>query len=264
MDEAESFRDLIRDPEVVKQSVQRVETAGERQSREFTQAREAVEQDPENVTKITRLALLYRRQGDAEHAFQLLKAAHKRIPGNYEIRELLGDLQLHMFDDALRRVDEQRGEKPGDGQLQERRRELAARRKKYAAREYSWRVEQHPTDQELRIQLGKAQFEIGRYNEAISAFQNAAKDGRLALEASCMLGRCFNAKNQFDLALEQYRRALELHPNLDETGMEITYLMADALERMDDKDEALKLYKKIYAHDIGFRDVADKVDSLNP
>ena len=40
-------------------------------------------------------------------------------------------------------------------------------------------------------------------------------------------------------------------------------MLGEALELMGEKQEALKVYKKIYATDIGFRDIADKVESLS-
>ena len=263
MDHAETFRDLIRDQEVAKESVRRLESLEERRAREIAQARQAVEQDPANTTKITHLALLYRREGDPNSAFKVLKAGHERMPDDYEIREQLGELQLQMYDAAVSRIEQQLQQDPDNQALKDKKQDLLTRRKKYAVHEYGWRVERHPTDYGLRMQLGKALLEVGDYNGAIAAFQNAAKDSKLQLEACCMLGRCFAAKNQFDLTFEQLHRAAAMHPRLDETGLEINYLMADALDRMGDREQALKLYKKIYASDISFRDVAEKVESLS-
>jgi len=262
MDKASSFRDIVRDEEVAKESVRRLETTEDRRAQEIALARRAVKQDPDNVTKITHLALLYRREGDPAKAIQVLTEAHQRMPDSYEIREELGDLQLHAYDDALSRLEQQLAGDPDNQKLREESEETSAKRRECALREYAWRAQQHPTDRQLRLELGKAQFEAADYDPAIAAFQSAVKDPRLALEASCMLGRCFAAKGQFDLAVERYRVAAAQHPELDEAGMEISYLMAQALEQMGEGEEARKLYRKIYANDISFRDVAEKVDSL--
>jgi tetratricopeptide (TPR) repeat protein len=100
------------------------------------------------------------------------------------------------------------------------------------------------------------------YDGAIAAFQIAVRDPGLEVEGATMLGQCFTAKGQYDLAVEQYNRAISNRPQLDSTGMQLHYLLASALELMGDKEQALKIYKKLYSNDISFRDVAQKVDAL--
>jgi len=262
MAEAGSFREMIRDKEVAQESERRFETAQERAARLLEQARAELEQDPTNVTKIVRVAELYEQQGSSDTALRVLTDAHKQMPGDFEVRAKLGDLQLRICDQILRRLEEKLQKDPANRELIEKRRRLAARRRQVALREYDWRVRQHPTDSQLRLELGKVQLERGDTDAAIHSFQQAARDSRLELDAATMLGRCFVAKQQYDLAAEQFRRAIARHPTLDRVGMELQYLFAETLEKMGESEEALKIYKKIYTNDISFRDVAEKVASL--
>jgi tetratricopeptide (TPR) repeat protein len=42
--------------------------------------------------------------------------------------------------------------------------------------------------------------------------------------------------------------------------MEITYALGSVLEKMGKKEEAIEQFKKIYEVDVGFKDVAKRVD----
>ena len=50
---------------------------------------------------------------------------------------------------------------------------------------------------------------------------------------------------------------------MDDEGKDLYYCQAEALEAMGNREEALKVYKRIYSQDINFRDVAAKVDALS-
>ena len=263
MEGAESFRDLIRDKEAAEEGVRRHATDSERLPNLIAQARQALKDDPDSVSMIAALTRLYREDGQMEDAVQLLEEARQRLPDNYEIRELYGDLQLQMHEDALREIEKGLEKDPGDAELLKRKCDLQLQRKELAVQEYAWRVEQHPTDHELHLKLGRSLLNKGDYDGAIASCQIAVRDPRLEVRAASTLGQCFVAKKQYDLAVEQYKKAIARRPELDETGMEVYYLLASALELMDDKEEALKVYKKIYSNEIGFRDVAQKVQELS-
>ncbi|MHC5033954.1 MAG: tetratricopeptide repeat protein, partial [Planctomycetota bacterium] len=141
--------------------------------------------------------------------------------------------------------------------------ELQARRTEFAIKEYTWRIQQHPTDRELQLQLGRANFAAGHLNEAIAAFQASAQDSRYDVESAKMLGHCFVRKGQHDLALEQFERAAKRHPDMDDEGKDLRYNQAQAYEEMGRTAEALDIYKRIYSLDINFRDVAQKVEALS-
>jgi tetratricopeptide (TPR) repeat protein len=50
---------------------------------------------------------------------------------------------------------------------------------------------------------------------------------------------------------------------MDYEGKQLRYSQAEALEKMGNSEEALKIYKKIYSQDINFLDVSEKVESLS-
>jgi tetratricopeptide (TPR) repeat protein len=262
---AESFRDLIRD----RDEAERLESAGrmavtvEDIRRQAEQAEKELAEHPDNVNRILGLAQLYQQSGQSAKAQQLLREKHEALPDNYEIREKLGDVQLSMYDEALQKLSKQVQADPEYAEAKKKQGELQARRTEFATKEYTWRIQQHPTDRELQLRLGHANFAAGNLNEAIAAFQVSSQDSRYDVESAKMLGLCFVRKGQHDLALEQFERAAERHPDMDDEGKDLRYNQAQAYEEMGRTSEALDIYKRIYSLDINFRDVAQKVEALS-
>ena len=263
--ETESLRDLVRDKDeaVATERDRRRSLTGDAK-RAIGEVTEGLKDDPGNVNKIVRLAGLYEEQADYEKARQTLKDGLERLPENYEIRERIGSLQLRLMDKDLSRIEQELQEKPDQAELQQEQADLRDKRGKFALEHYRWRVEQHPTDRELRFQLGVLLFEEGDYDNAIAAFQQSARDAHLQADSASMLGQCFLHKKQYDLAVGQLEQAVAQHEQMDDKGKELQYNLALALELQDRKEEALKIYKKIYSVDIRFKDVAQKVESPSP
>jgi tetratricopeptide (TPR) repeat protein len=265
MEGASSFRDMIRDRDQaarLEESGRMAVTMDDLQQRIGSAEKELAEH-PHNVTRVLGLAKLYQDTGQLGKAQKLLREEHQARPDGYEVRERLGDVQLLMYDEAVKKAGEQAEKSPADAGATAKKRELEERKVKFAVKEYRWRLQQHPTERHLQLALGRMYFEMGSNNEAIAAFQSASQDARYELESSRMLGLCFMQKGQYDLALEQFQRAVERHPDLDDEGKELRYSQAQAYEQMGKKAEALGVYKKIYSQDINFRDVAQKVDALS-
>jgi tetratricopeptide (TPR) repeat protein len=193
MESATSFRDMIRDREEaarLEQSGRMAVTMDDLKGRVVTEEKELAEH-PHNVTRILGLAKLYQDTGQLAKAQRLVRDEHQAQPGNYEIRERLGDVQLLMYDEAVKKAAAASQQKPDDAEAKAKLDELVKRRREFAAKEYKWRLQQHPTDRHLQLELGRVYLESGSYNEAIAAFQNAGQDARYELESWKMLGLCF-------------------------------------------------------------------------
>jgi tetratricopeptide (TPR) repeat protein len=265
MESAESFRDLIRDRDEAErlERASRAEGSADELERRIGELEQELEEDPESVPRVLKLAQLYVDTGRLKDAQEMLKARYEAMPDNYEIREWLGDVQLMVYEQALKTARQQVEENPRDEKARQRLRQIEERHNEFGIKEYRWRLEQHPTDRHLQLQLGQYLFEAGDYDAAIAAFQAALQDARYELEARKMLGRCFQAKNQPDLALQQFEAALEAHPQMDEAGKELRYCKASAHEAMGERQKALDAYKRVYSEDINYRDVSQKVDQLS-
>jgi len=123
-------------------------------------------------------------------------------------------------------------------------------------------------DLETHYNLGIAFREMGLLEEAISEFQKVAKEnerGRAfpyAMQCCTFLGLSFMDKGQANIAAIWYERALQT-PNLDpDAVMALRYDLGVAQETAGDQTAALKSFSKVYAMNIDYRDVADRIAML--
>jgi tetratricopeptide (TPR) repeat protein len=75
------------------------------------------------------------------------------------------------------------------------------------------------------------------------------------------LGQCFSRRGMNDLAARTLQNAIKEKPAFDEEKKELIYLLGCVLEKMGKKEEAIEQFKLIYESDIGYKDVAAKVDA---
>jgi tetratricopeptide (TPR) repeat protein len=123
-------------------------------------------------------------------------------------------------------------------------------------------------DLETHYNLGVAFREMGLLEEAISEFQKVAKANdkgrafRYALQCCTLLGLAFMEKNQPSIAAMWYERALQT-PGIDpETALALRYDLGMAQESAGDSEAALKSFSQVYANNIDYRDVADRIAAL--
>ncbi len=123
-------------------------------------------------------------------------------------------------------------------------------------------------DLETHYNLGIAFREMGLLEEAIGEFQKVAqandrgKAFRYAMQCCTLLGLAFMEKGQPGIAAIWYERAL-LTPGMDtESKLALRYDLGVAQESAGELDAALKSFSQVYAINIDYRDVADRIHSL--
>ena len=77
-----------------------------------------------------------------------------------------------------------------------------------------------------------------------------------------MLGKAFREKGLTDLALGQLEKALEASVGHGEASKDILYDMGGLAEDAGDTDQALDYFSRIIEQDIGYKDVAGKIEQL--
>lgn len=123
------------------------------------------------------------------------------------------------------------------------------------------RVRCYPTDMNSRFDLGIARYDRKEYEEAIKEFQRVKNFPRLMRKAVLYLARCFAARDMTDMAISSLLKVVEENAELDDERKELIYTLALIYEQADRMEDAIGHYKTIYEVDIGFRDVADKVEN---
>jgi len=123
-------------------------------------------------------------------------------------------------------------------------------------------------DLETHYNLGIAFREMGLLEEAISEFQKVAKASdngrafRYTMQCSTLLGLAFMEKGQPAIAAIWYERALHT-PGIDpESTLALRYDLGVAQESAGEPEAALKSFSQVYAMNIDYRDVAERIAAL--
>lgn len=123
-------------------------------------------------------------------------------------------------------------------------------------------------DLETHYNLGIAYREMGLLDEAISEFQKVAKavqrgeSFRYSMQCSTLLGLTFMAKGEPKIAALWYERALETSGLDQESILALRYDLGVAQELAGDADAALDSFRQVYAMNIDYRDVAERIATL--
>ena len=106
---------------------------------------------------------------------------------------------------------------------------------------------------------------MGLLDEAIGEFQKVAKGNdkgrafRYAMQCCTLLGLSFMEKGQPQIAVLWYERALQT-PGLDsESVLALRYDLGVAQELAGDEAAARKSFSQVYAMNIDYRDVAERI-----
>ncbi len=123
-------------------------------------------------------------------------------------------------------------------------------------------------DPETHYNLGVAFREMGLLDEAIGEFQKVVKGAQKGsfppnfLQACSLLAVSFMDKGMPAIASKWYIRALEF-PGLDEEStLALQYDLGVAYEQSGDTRTALEKFSEVYSQNIDFRDVAEKIRTL--
>jgi pilus assembly protein FimV len=123
-------------------------------------------------------------------------------------------------------------------------------------------------DLETHYNLGIAYREMGLLDEAIGEFQKVAKavskgkPFRYTMNCSTMLGLSFMDKGEPKVAALWYQRALEVPGLEQESILALRYDLGLALDEAGEEKAALDSFRQVYAMNIDYRDVADRIATL--
>ena len=190
---------------------------------------------------------------DLQGALDLIDQLLQKNPTDSELLEIASDLRIRLQEQMV-----QKAVKRGDDGAAKR---ASAALGELRVGEARRRVERNPSDLGARYDLGAGLLESGEIDEAIKELQQAVKDPRKKTDAMFLLGRAFQLKDLPDLALGQYEKAL-VAAGSGVRANEALYEMGVICEGQGNKQAALGHFTKIIEQDIGFRDVAKKVEAL--
>jgi len=118
-------------------------------------------------------------------------------------------------------------------------------------------------DFDSHYDLGIAYREMGLIDEAVAEFQKALRGAAHRIRAYEALGQCFIDRSEFDVAITVLSRSLR-EPGLEDDDLiGVLYLLGYAAEENGQPRDAAAYYQRVFAIDIDFRDVGDRLKSMS-
>jgi tetratricopeptide (TPR) repeat protein len=123
-------------------------------------------------------------------------------------------------------------------------------------------------DYETHYNMATAYKEMDLLDEAIREFQTAtgltgSADGTMRYFQCCnMLGHCFVQKGMPQAAVLWFKKGLDAPGRSPEEYKALQYELGTAYEEMGDLTSAVAAFTEVYGVDVSYRDIADKLESL--
>ena len=211
-------------------------------------------ESPGDAELMLELAGLHEKLKDYDSALDMVERALALRRDSYDLLCRAGDLRIKQAKKALAKAD-----KSGDA---DRASSLERRLFELEVHEYKQRVDLHPGDAALRLSLGKRLMRVEELDAALAELQKANGDPRIRREALFLMAQCFHKKGFVDLARKEYEHSLEGVLEVDERAKEVLYSLGSIAEAEGDGPEARSFYARVYEVDIGYRDVAAKMEQF--
>lgn len=258
-----------------RQDAQAITMTEETEAKLIERARADLEANPMSGDAVQKLGSLLRRRGTAEaeeEAYNVLMGGFERLH-TYRFKMLAGEIRVAQ---ARRRRDAALKAFQVDAENASLKEAYEAARMELIeveVRELREKQKNFPTDRSIKFELGRIEFELGNFDEAMAAFQSCKDEAKLRIAATHMLGRCFAASGWHGEAIGEYREALQsLGAGEAERELPIKYdLMVSLMEQARAERsgaaarEAGEICSAIVRRDISYRDIRMKrkdIDAL--
>lgn len=223
-------------------------------ARMIQKQQQKLEREPENLNLYRPLADSLSKNGDLAEALEVLQQADEKANhADPMIQRAITETTVKIYDHNIKVLAEEGDEDGAAEQKQEK--------EEYLLADAQDKVKRYPNDLGFKFDYGQLLFERGDLDTAIAQFQQAQRNPQRRIDALYLMGSCFKAKGQYDIAADQLQRAAEELPSMDGQKIDILYELGEVLEAQGEWDKAMAEFKKIYAVDIGYRDVAKKIES---
>ena len=265
--EETTYRDLIKDKDqaVALEQQSRVVRSEEMIDNLLAELHAKAEAEPGVVDTARRIAELYEQKEDWENATNWFSyAASLTNNSDMALVRKASDLQLRQFDLAIEAREQFIVANPGTPESESYAAELESlknQRAEIALQAARTRVEQNPTDLQLRFELGEILTDLGNWQEAIPELQKARQNPNVRMRAMSLLGQCFTARGMLDLAAKTLSDAVSELMVMDAVKKDVIYNLGLVYEKMGNAEKSVDCMKQIYEVDYGYRDVAKRVES---
>ncbi len=254
-----SYRDILKDKKEAASLEQekRVVKAEDVTERLIGEYEARLQTEPNNLKLTRSLAELYTQKKQFDRALALYDRIKNSEMGNDpSLENAVANTIVRRFEHQLEQLD------PAAPDYAEQVAKIQAEKLNFQVTDCQQRVEKYPTDLAIRYEMGQLYFQTGKITEAIQEFQKAQGNPHKRLAAMGYLAQCYAKRKMFDLAARTLQNAIKEKAVFDDEKKELVYTLGCVLESMGKKEEAIEQLKLIYEMDIGYKDVAAKVDAF--
>ena len=253
-----SYRDILKDKDqaVSLEQQNRVEKAEDVTERLINEYETRLKTEPNNLKLVRSLAELCTQKKAFDLALGLYDRLKSSDIGNdASLDGAIAETVGRKFDHQISQLDSSAAD------YADKMAQLQAEKQAYQLAECQKRVERFPTDLQIRFEMGQLYFQAGKIGEAIQEFQKAQSNPHRRIAALNLLAQCFAKRHMYDLSARTLQNALKEKLVFDDEKKDLIYNLGCVLEQMGKKEEAIEQFKVIYEVDIGYKDVAAKVDA---
>ena len=254
-----SYRDILRNEgeSIALEQANRVQKGEDVAERLIAEYEERLPAEAGNVKLLKSLAELYTQKKQFEkalHCYDQIRAteAGANHPG---LDSAVAQTKVKRYDYEIGQLD------PAAPEHAETLARLSAEKLAFQVADCQKQVERFPTDLARRYEMGALYFQAGKIGEAIQELQKSQSNPHKRIASMNLLAQCFGKRKMFDLAARTLQNAIKEKVVFDDEKKDLIYNLGCMFEGMGKKEDALEQFKQIYEIDIGYRDVAAKVDS---
>src|ERR1035438_10156137 len=253
-----SYRDILKNKEEavsLEQQNRQVKTedVAERLINEYETR---LKTEPKNLKLLRSLAELCTQKKQFDRALEFYgQIKGSEIGADASLDRSIAETMVRKFDHQASLLD------PNAPDYADKAAKLQAEKQAYQLAECQKRAERFGSDLQIRFELGQLYFQMGKITEAMKEFQKAQGNPHRRIQALSYLGQCFERRGINDLAASTFQDAIKEKVVFDEEKKELVYLLGCVYEKMAKKEEAIAQFKMIYAADVGYKDVAEKIDA---
>lgn len=254
-DQEGSFRKSLKDADEAAQleAENRSQSSAEGIQEVIALQQQKLNKEPDNINLYRPLADSLLKDGQLNEALDVLDRANELAnSADPEILRAISNVTIKIYEHNVAALRE-------DGQ-EEAALEQAEELKQFRLEDASELVERYPNDLGYKYEYGIQLMANNMLDEAIVQFQQSQRNPQKRIDSLFRLGSAFSAKKQYDIAADQLATAASELPTLDGLKKDVVYELGCVLEAQGKMSEAKEQFKTIYSVDIGYRDVAKKIE----
>ncbi len=247
------------------QEQNQIAASEETEARNVERARKDHEDNPMSADAILKLGTLLRRRATEEsenEAYTVFMTGFERL-NEYRFRMFAGEIRVMQMRRRVGAALKKTEANPADAAVKAEYEALRREFLEFEGGELREKQKNYPTDRSIKAELGRIEFELGHYEDAMAAFQACKDEAKLRIGSTHMLGRCFAAEGWHSEAASEYREALSaLGAGESDRELPIKYdLMLSLMELAKSEKngtharEAGEICSAIVRRDISYRDI---------